>query len=65
MTARYFFFFKSSEPCTAVFRIPGITELVVKQFVDGKWVELKATINGDGTITVEGVGTGPIAFFTK
>lgn len=39
--------------------------IVVKQFVDGKWVELETVINDDGTITIMGVVDGPIAIFTK
>ena len=39
--------------------------LVVMQFVNGEWVELEFTINADGTITVQGVVEGPIAFFVK
>ena len=39
--------------------------IVVKQFVDGKWIELETVINDDGTITIMGVVDGPIAIFTK
>ena len=39
--------------------------IVVMQFVDGKWVELKCTVNGDGTVTIEGVVKAPMAIFTK
>lgn len=46
-------------------RIKNITDVVVKQFVDGKWVELEAIINADGTVTILGVVEGPIAIFTK
>lgn len=46
-------------------RIEGITQIVVKQFIDGKWVELESIINGDGTVTIKGVQEGPIAIFTR
>lgn len=46
-------------------KIANATQVVVKQFVDGQWVELEAIINGDGTITIKGVVEGPIAIFTK
>ena len=42
-----------------------VPNIVVKQFVDGKWVELETVINDDGTITIMGVVDGPIAIFTK
>ena len=42
-----------------------VPNIVVKQFVDGKWVELETVINDDGTITIMGVVEGPIAIFTK
>ena len=42
-----------------------VPNIVVKQFVDGKWVELETVINNDGTITIMGVVDGPIAIFTK
>ena len=43
----------------------AVPNIVVKQFVDGKWVELETVINDDGTITIMGVVDGPIAIFTK
>ena len=43
----------------------AIPNIVVKQFVDGKWIELETLINDDGTITIMGVVDGPIAIFTK
>lgn len=65
MAARYFFYVCTSTPCTMVFRILNISEVVVKQYLDGKWVELETTINADGTVTVENVVQGPMAIFTK
>ena len=46
-------------------KIKNVKNVVVKQFVDGKWVELETVINDDGTITIMGVVDGPIAIFTK
>ena len=42
-----------------------VPNVVVKQFVDGKWIELETVINDDGTVTVMGVVDGPIAIFTE
>ena len=52
-------------PVDVVVEIEGITELVVKQYLDGKWVELKSAINADGTATINGLVEGPVAIFTK
>lgn len=46
-------------------KLANATKVVVKQFVDGKWVPLDAVINNDGTITIMGVVEGPIAIFTE
>ena len=43
----------------------AVPNIVVKQFVDGKWIELETVINDDGTITIMGVVDGPIAIFTE
>ena len=43
----------------------AVPNIVVKQFVDGKWIELETVINDDGTVTIMGVVDGPIAIFTK
>ena len=45
-------------------KVDNAEKVVVKQFVDGKWVELKVIVNADGTITIEDVVDGPIAIFT-
>lgn len=42
-----------------------VPNIVVKQFVDGKWIELETVINNDGTVTIMGVVDGPIAIFTE
>ena len=62
---RYFFYFYTSEPCDAVFRIEGYQELVFMQYVDGEWVTLEFTANEDGTVTVLNVVEGPMAIFVK
>lgn len=43
----------------------AVPNIVVKQFVDGKWIELETVINDDGTVTIMGVVDGPIAIFTE
>lgn len=43
----------------------AVPNIVVKQFVNGKWIELETVINDDGTITIMGVVDGPIAIFTE
>ena len=65
MTARYFFYMYTNTPCTAVFEIKNISEVDFVQYVNGKWVELKSTIDTDDTVTVEQVTEGPMAIFTK
>ena len=77
MTPQYFFFFRAfrkgegdqltkiEDPIDVKFLINGIDEVVVKQYIDGEWVELPATINEDGTVTVEGLVEAPTAIFTK
>ena len=64
MAARYFFYVYTSEPCTLVLRISNFKELVVKQYIDGKWQELACTVNAGGTVTIENVVEGPMAIFT-
>lgn len=39
--------------------------MVVKQFRNGEWIELKVVVNPDGTITILGLGAGPVAVFVK
>lgn len=55
---------KSDAPVSMTVKVNNAGKVVVKQFVDGKWVELKAIVNADGTITIEDVVNGPIAIFT-
>ena len=56
---------KADAPVKMTVKVDNVDNVVVKQFVDGKWVERKVTVNADGTITIEGVVDGPIAIFTK
>ena len=69
MKAQYFCYFKAetkdNAPATVTLKVANASAVVVKQFVDGKWVELKATLNADGTVVIEGLVDGPIAIFTK
>lgn len=72
MKAQYFFFFETgaktvdnkAEKTSATIRVDNAKKVVVKQFVDGKWVELKTVLNEDGTVTIEGLLDGPVAIFT-
>lgn len=65
MVARYFFYVCTSETCTMVLKIGNFTELTIKQYQEGQWVELKHTVNSDGTISIENVVESPMAIFTK
>lgn len=77
MKAQYFFYVKVSEKdaagaakkyngsVTMTIKLDNAEGLIVMQFVDGKWVELKATVNADGTVSIEGVVDAPMAIFTK
>ena len=56
---------KSDAPVSMTVKVDNAAKVVVKQFVDGKWVERKVVVNADGTITIEDVVDGPIAIFTK
>lgn len=82
MTVKYFFYHIHTngedldELCEDTFDIGEFEEAIVKQYVDGQWVEVEelgrrmeeekmVVVNPDGTITVTGLETAPIAFFTK
>lgn len=56
---------KADAPVKLTVKIASAAKVVVKQFVDGQWVERKVTMNADGTITIQDVVDGPIAIFTK
>lgn len=63
MKAQYFFYVKAEGTVTLTVKVDA-ADVTVMQFVDGKWTELKSTV-ADGTVTIEGVVTGPMAIFTK
>ena len=74
MKVQYFFFAKvtvkgepekEAGPVSVTLKLDKVENAVVKQFVDGKWVELEAVVNADGTLTIKGVVEAPMAFFTK
>ena len=56
---------KSDVPVSMTVKVDSAAKVVVKQFVDGKWIELETAINDDGTVTIMGVVDGPIAIFTE
>lgn len=72
MAVRYAFYCSVTEEGTTAnealsmtVELDGFKELVIKQFIDGKWVELEYVINEDGTITILNVVDGPMAIFVK
>lgn len=77
MTAQYFFYItayyvnvdgthsKVTEPFSVGFKIDNISEAVVKQFVNGEWIELETTISEDGIVMVKNAQDAPMAIFTK
>lgn len=76
MKAQYFFYATTTKvnadgstesydkPVDITLKIDNVTKVVVKQFVNGQWVELETVMNPDGTITIKGVVDGPMAIFT-
>ncbi len=68
MAVRYLFYVDICEECNesvVEFELDAYEDLVIKQFVGEKWVELKFTVNPGGTITVDDVVDGPLAIFVK
>lgn len=55
---------KPEQKLNITLRMRNLSELVVKQYIDGEWIELESTINLDGTVTVYGVVGSPMAIFT-
>lgn len=41
------------------------SEIIFKQYIDGEWVEKKATVNVDGTIVASDIVEAPLAIFVK
>ena len=48
-----------------IVKIANVAEVVVKQFIDGVWIEREVVDNGNGTFTIKGVTEGPMAILTK
>lgn len=65
MAAKYFFYVDAEETVELTLKVAKAAEVVVMQFVDGKWIEVESVLNADGTVTIKGVVEGPIAIFIK
>ena len=66
MAVKSFTYFSTTEKSvSAVLKmdVAADAKMAIKQFVDGKWVELEYEINEDGTVTVLNVVSGPLAVF--
>lgn len=66
MAVKSFTYFSTTEKSvSAVLKmdVAAGAKMAIKQFVDGKWVELEYEINEDGTVTVLNVVSGPLAVF--
>lgn len=55
----------TNDALSVTIELDEFKELVIMQFIDGKWVELEYVINEDGTITILNVVDGPMAIFVK
>lgn len=40
-------------------------DIVVRQFIGDKWVDLEVVVNTDGTVTINGIQNGPMLIGTK
>lgn len=66
VAVRYFCYATADEfPCEVTLKIDNVKEATVLAFIDGEWVEIEVTDNGDGTYTFELEVAGPIAVCTK
>lgn len=63
MQTKYFFYNLTAKAGNLTLNVGNVKSVVVKQFKDGKWVELECTINADGTVTIPDLGDGPVAVF--
>lgn len=54
-----------SESAAIVFDPIAHTAIEFQQYVDGAWKTIKHTVNADGSISVEGVVSGPLAIFVN
>ena len=65
---KYFFYLDVLEgegPVPISFMPMDHSEVLLKQFVDGQWVDVAFTRNQDGTLSVDGAVDAPMAVFTK
>lgn len=69
MRVKYFFYHQPLEAaaaaCEHTLDIGNFAEVIVKQYLEGKWVELEVKVNENGTITISGIETGPMAIIVK
>ena len=69
MRVKYFFYHQPLEAtaaaCEHTLNIGNFAEVIVKQYLEGKWVELEVKVNENGTITISGIETGPMAIIVK
>lgn len=69
MRVKYFFYHQPLEAtataCEHTLDIGNYAEVIVKQYVGGEWVELDVKVNENGTITISGIETGPMAIIVK
>ena len=69
MRVKYFFYHQpldaAVEACEHTLDIGNFAEVIVKQYLEGKWVELDVKVNENGTITISGIKTGPMAIIVK
>lgn len=69
MLVKYFYYHwrnvEEIEHCAHTLDIGEFDQVMIKHFLDGKWVEHDVTINADGTITIIDLLSGPVAIFVK
>lgn len=72
MVTKFFFYFTPAAetkndvaPGTLIISVPDVEKVVIKQFVNGKWVELEYELDEDGNIVLKDLAEGPVAVFTK
>lgn len=72
MVTKFFFYFTPAAekkgdaiPGTLVISVPNVVKIVIKQFVNGRWVDLEFELDENGTITLKDLAEGPIAIFIK
>lgn len=70
MTPKYFFYatLKIDGEAQATIKVAGVkqaSDIVVKQFIDGEWVELEVEIDAKGNVLIKGIQEGPMLICTK